>query len=176
MFVRSRIDKPLIFRKNGKSWTLKPHSVTLINDPSVTARELKGCYGSRIDVITDEETYRDSSKGRQPIKKVVKSKVEEPISKSSRKEDKTLDDILEEVNKELEIDHKKVENSKGNKPKEDEPIRVVDDVVPENKDTEANKPAPKVAPETKKTTKSKSTRTRRTSKTSRAKKVTKNKE
>ena len=117
MFVRSRVDKPLIFRKGGKSWTLKPHAVTLISDPTVTARELKGCYGSRIDVISDEGVFDGSKEGRQPVKNAVKySKVEKPTVKEEvikKPIDKTLDDILEEVNKELADDSEKVDTEKN---------------------------------------------------------------
>lgn len=135
MFVRSRMDKPVTFRKGGKSWTIKPHSVTLIDDPTVTAKELKGCYGARIDIISDEGTFKGSSEGRQPIKNVIKSKVEKPIVKKVN--EKSLDDILAQVNKELGAidDDKKVDTPAVNKPKEPTIIDGADVTVPKSKDT-----------------------------------------
>lgn len=153
MFVRSRIDKPLTFRKGGKSWILKPHAVTLIDDPTVTARELKGCYGSRIDVITDDGAYEGSKEGRQPIKKVLQYKQEPPkkstVLESSKetvkkalenkRTEKTLDDILAEVNEELENDSKKMDTKENVKPNEVKSNGTSDDAVPNNKPTKAPK-------------------------------------
>lgn len=126
MFVRSRIDKPLTFRKGGRAWTIKPHSVTLIDDPTVTAREIKGCYGSRVDVISDEGTYSSSQEGRQTAKHVIKYKGEQvkkvesvkKIEKPKKLDEKSLDDILAQVNKELgeiKVDHKKVDTQENAK-------------------------------------------------------------
>ena len=148
MFVRSRMDKPVTFRKGGKSWILAPHSVTLINDPTVTAKELKCYYGSKIDVIYNEETYEGSAEGRQPIKNVVKSKettlksVEKPVKKVElhKVDEKSLDDILNQVNKELKDldDNKKVDTTKGSKPIEVKPVEPVNDTKLKDKDSEDN--------------------------------------
>ena len=149
MFVRSRMDKPVTFRKGGKSWILAPHSVTLIDDPTVTAKELKCYYGSKIDVISNEGIYEGSAAGRQPIKSVVKSKVEttlKNVEKSAKKvelhkvDEKSLDDILDQVNKELKDldDDKKVDTAKGNKPIEVKPVEPINDAKPKDKDSEDN--------------------------------------
>ena len=119
MFVRSRMDKPMTFRKGGKSWVIKPHSMTLIDDPAVTAKEIKGCYGSRVEVISDE-TSRGGHEGGQIVKNVVKSKIEKSIIKKvepKKIDEKSLDDILAQVNKELEEidDNKKVDTTENNK-------------------------------------------------------------
>lgn len=153
MFVRSRVDKPLTFRKNGKCWTLNPHSVTLIDDSSVTAAELKGCYGSRIEIISNEENYKGSQEGRQSIKNVLKYKQEphkkytvlesskEVIKKAldSKKSAKSLDDILAEVNKELDNDSKKMDTTKNGKVSEAKPVGTPNDTNINNRHAEANK-------------------------------------
>ena len=157
MFVRSRIDKPITYRKNGKCWTLKPHAVTLISDPTVTAKELKGCYGSRIDIISEEGIFTSPKEGRQPEKNVVKSS-SKPVNS------KVLDDILDEVIKELDNDNKKVDNESGNKPVGDESVGNDDDSVSKLGDSETTKEgseAPKPDRKTK-TQKAKSTKGRKT--------------
>lgn len=177
MFVRSRMDKPVVFRKGGKSWTLAPHSVTLINDPTVTAKELKCYYGSKIDVISNEGIYEDS-RGRQPIKNVVKSRVEtstKNVEKPAKKtelpkvDEKSLDDILDQVNKELEEldDNKKVDTTKDAGSSEVKPVEPANDTKPEDKDSENNLVPPNtngdIKTEAKKEEKkAKSTRARRT--------------
>lgn len=172
MFVRSRMSKQVIYRKGGKAWVIKPHSVTLINDPSITARELKMYYGSKIDIISDEGAFKGSTEGRQPIKNVVKSKVEKPIVKKvepKKIDEKSLDDILAQVNKELkEIDdNKKVDTAKNNEPEQETSVGSACDNVPENKDTVDDKvPAGDAGDNTetnKEKVQTKSTRTRRTS-------------
>ena len=153
MFVRSRVDKPMVFRKNGKSWTLNPYAVTLIDDSAVTAKELKGCYGSRIEIISNEESYKGSQEGRQPIKNVLKYKQEphkkytvlesskEVIKKAldSKKSAKSLDDILAEVNKELDSDSKKMDTTKNGKVSEAKPAGTSNDADINNKYAETNK-------------------------------------
>ena len=153
MFVRSRVDKPMVFRKNGKSWTLKPYTVILIDDPTVTAKELKGCYGSRIEIIGNEESYKGSQEGRQPIKHVLKYKQEphkkytvlesskEVIKKAleKNKSEQVLDDILAEVNKELDSDNKKVDTTKDGKAREVKPAGTPNDIDLNNKHAEASK-------------------------------------
>lgn len=185
MFVRSRIDKPLVFRKGGRAWVLKPHAITLIDDPKVTATEIKGCYGSRVDVISNEGTYVSHSTPRQVVQNVVKSKVEAPVkkaevSKPKKVDEKSLDDLLDEVNKELgemKVDNKEVDTAKNSSASEDATTGTTNDVVLQDKDATVsdlnvlddgdNKEA-----ETK-TEKTKSTRTRRAvSKKTTAKKTT----
>lgn len=147
MFVRSRMDKPVTFRKGGKSWILAPHSVTLIDDPTVTAKELKCYYGSKIDVISNEGIYEGSAAGRQPIKSVVKSKVEttlksaeKPVKKVElhKVDEKSLDDILDQVNKELKDldDNKKVDTTKGSKSVEVKSVEPANDTKLKDKDSE----------------------------------------
>lgn len=139
MFVRSRIDKPLIFRKGGRAWTLKPHAVTLINDPTVTAKEIKGCYGSRVEVISEEGTYVAPKETRQVPKNVVKSKVDvKPVSKSKKVDEATLDNILDQVNKELgelKVGDKKVDVLKNNRPSTETSVRNNDGSKSKNEDS-----------------------------------------
>ena len=164
MFVRSRMSGPVIYRKCGKSWTIKPYSVTLIDDPRVSARELKMYYGSKIEIISDEVTQET----RQPEKDVVKSKVE---VKPRRVDESSLDALLDEVNKELgemKVDTKRPLPDKDNKPSADvKSTGISDGGVSEGKDTEAPKTNAK-------STKTRSTKARTTnSKKTTGKKVSK---
>lgn len=176
MFVRSRIDKPLIFRKGGRAWTLKPHAVTLINDPTVTAKEIKGCYGSRVEVISEEGTYTAPREARQVPKNVVKSKVEvKPVPKPKKVDETSLDALLEEVNKELgelKVDNKRLDTTKDDGLSKEAPVGDTNDTPAEGKDAEVSKANAPVARNTKakstktkaKTTKSRKTTNRRTNK------------
>lgn len=122
MFVRSRVSKPLVYRKGGRSWTINPNSVTLIDDPTVTAKEIKGCYGSRVDVIADEGAYIGSFESRQAVKGTLKSKVEEPVKESGNSKkagEESLNDILDQVNKELGELTKSEEKSDEGEPEGD---------------------------------------------------------
>ena len=146
MFVRSRIDKPLIFRKGGKAWTLKPHAVTLINDPTVTAKEIKGCYGSRVEVISEEGAYTAPRETRQVPKNVVKSKVEvKPVPKPKKVDEASLDALLEEVNKELgelKVDDKRLDTTKDGGLSKEAPAGNTNDAPTEGKDSESNLVSP----------------------------------
>ena len=192
MFVRSRVSKPLVYRKGGRSWIINPNSVTLIDDPTITAKEIKGCYGSRVDVIADEGAYIGSFESRQSIKNVLKSKVEEPVKKfetPKKAGEESLDDILDQVNKELGELTKNEEKSDEGEPKSDnsednntensentpngDDSRDSDDSVPEGEDAEDDKTSDDVSEddtedkeESDKPVKKKTTRRRSTKRTS----------
>ena len=99
MFVKSRVSKPMTYRKGGKSWTLKPLSITLIDDPTVTAKEIKGCYGSRVEVIADDNAYTPIEVAPTPKKEDAVVTPEKKVKNATN--EKSLDDILSEVTKEL---------------------------------------------------------------------------
>ena len=52
MFIRSRMEKDVTYRRKGHVWLIKANSVTFIDENKVTANELKSLYGSRIEVIS----------------------------------------------------------------------------------------------------------------------------
>ena len=55
MFIRSNMSISVTYNKSTGSIVLKPKTVTYVADEIVTAEELKGCYGDRIEILTDEE-------------------------------------------------------------------------------------------------------------------------
>ena len=54
MFVRSNMEIPVTYNKCTGSVTLKPKSVTYIDENIVSAKELVGCYGDRISILSNE--------------------------------------------------------------------------------------------------------------------------
>ena len=54
MFVRSNMDIPVRYNKSTGSVTLKPNTVTFVDEVIVTAKELKDCYGDRISILSND--------------------------------------------------------------------------------------------------------------------------
>ena len=54
MFVRSNMDIPVRYSKSTGSVTLKPNTVTFVDEVIVTAKELKDCYGDRISILSND--------------------------------------------------------------------------------------------------------------------------
>ena len=85
MFVKSKMSIPVKYYKGADCIILKPNTVTFVEDTKVTPKELKDCYGGRIDIIAGAPVIEDSA---------VEIKLED------RKGDVTLDsinDILVEI-------------------------------------------------------------------------------
>lgn len=53
MFVKSKMSIPVKYYKGSDCIVLKPNTVTFVEDTKVTAKELKDCYGERIDIVTN---------------------------------------------------------------------------------------------------------------------------
>jgi hypothetical protein len=49
MFVRSLMDRDVVYRKGGFDWVIKAGTVTYVDENKVSAKEIKGLYGSRIN-------------------------------------------------------------------------------------------------------------------------------
>lgn len=94
MFVRSRMSTPVVYRKGGYSWTINPSTTTYIDETKVTAKELKACYGDRIDVMSlDNEYVAPVIEAPEPVKeKEVKT---EPFTE--KLDEQLIDNILEEI-------------------------------------------------------------------------------
>jgi len=91
MFVRSSMNTTVIYRAHGSKIEIKP-GINLITNPLITIKELQGCYGTRITLVTDvkEEkkevkvvTKKPESK-KVETKKVETKKVETPVKKEEK--------------------------------------------------------------------------------------------
>ena len=94
MFVRSRMQKEVTYRKNGSEWVLKPGQTVVIDESKVSAMELLKLYGTRIEVITREKL--SSFENKIPVKLEIKEK---PI-KVNLENEKLIDDILTKITSE----------------------------------------------------------------------------
>ena len=54
MFVKSNMSKEVKYHKSKGVVVLKPGTVTFVDDNLVTAKELKDCYGDRINIMSRE--------------------------------------------------------------------------------------------------------------------------
>ena len=93
MFVRSLMDKDVIYRKGGLSWTIKANTVTFIDEVRVSAKELKGLYGSRIIIISKDAAEDEIA---EPIIKRQKEELEKKPS-STLLDEKLIDDIIAQI-------------------------------------------------------------------------------
>ena len=109
MFVRSRMEKDVIYRRKGGVWVIKAGSVTFIDENKVTARELKSLYGSRIEIISRDELEGEEVK--IPVKKEIKAlenkKVKVEVNKKPLDE-VLIKDILTEIKDEIPIKKEEV--------------------------------------------------------------------
>lgn len=103
MFVRSRMEKDVIYRRKGGVWVIKAGSVTFIDENKVTARELKSLYGSRIEIISRDKLSDEEAK--IPVKKetkIVENKRKMKIESGKKPLDEALiNDILTEIQDEI---------------------------------------------------------------------------
>ena len=133
MFVRSRVSKELRYYKSQGCIVLKPNTITLIEDPTVTAKELKDCYGDRIEIISNEV-----------IKKVPNAKAPKVVLKDRESDftDEALLNILKEV--EAEVGNTKIEEDIEISPIPTEAPTPAP--IPTEQPTEAPTPAPTEQP------------------------------
>lgn len=103
MLVRSRVGTPLKYRKSSGCYVIQPNTVTFIEDGKVTAKELKGTYGDRIEIISEDL-----------VAPVTEEKKE--VKLEERKEDltdKSLEGILAQVKEEIKEDGTPEENKEA---------------------------------------------------------------
>lgn len=146
MFIRSRMEKDVIYRRKGGVWVIKAGSVTFVDENKVTARELKSLYGSRIEIISRDKL--ESGEEKIPVKKevrLVENKREAQIKPEKKPLDETLiKDILTEIKDEIPVkkDEIKVEiidpikeafmtgvGSEVIEPKKERPLKVTKDAI-----------------------------------------------
>lgn len=120
MFVRSRMEKDVTYRRKGNVWVIKANSVTYIDENKVRAKELKSLYGSRIEIMSRdvlEEMEKEIPVNKEVVKKVEKKNPVENIEKPL--DNTMLNDILSEIKKEIK----------------EEKVEVKEDVIDPIKDT-----------------------------------------
>ena len=54
MFIKSNMSREVRYNKSSGSIVLKPNTVTYVDENLVTAKELKDCYGDRINIMSRE--------------------------------------------------------------------------------------------------------------------------
>lgn len=114
MFVKNKASIDFNFRKGSYLVTLKAGTVTYVDENRVTARELIGCYGQRIDVISRDLVQETPSPVvvKERIKAAQAFKNEEKKIEAAPKKvefsdsfiDKLLDEIKTEVDEEADDD------------------------------------------------------------------------
>lgn len=148
MFVKNKEKIDFNYRKSGYLAVLKAESVTYVDETKITAKELKDCYGQRIDIISRELALEIAPKveeAKKAEKNVAPKKVE-----TVKKEDLN-DSFIEKILGEIEGEDKVK--------KEEKKPEIVTVPVP----TEAPTPVPTEAPAPE-ATKVKSTKAKSTSK------------
>ena len=105
MFVKNKESIDFKYRKGAYLVVLKAGTVTYVDETKVTARELVGCYGQRIDVISRELTEEIAPKAlkEEKVSKKEEVKKEEKKPEVVKKEelsDSFIDEILNEIKKE----------------------------------------------------------------------------
>jgi hypothetical protein len=108
MFVKNKASIDFKYRKSGYLAVLKAGTVSYVDENKITAKELLGCYGQRIDIIS-----RDLVEEIAPH--VVKEEVKEAIKKEAPKATEAIkkeelnDSFIEKVLGEIEGEVKKEE-------------------------------------------------------------------
>ncbi len=78
MFVKSNMSREVKYRKSKGIVVLKPGTVTFVDDNIVTAKELKDCYGDRINIMSRETVERYIVETAPKVEEDIVEEVEEP--------------------------------------------------------------------------------------------------
>ena len=115
MFVRSRLEKDIVYRKKGKNWTIKAGTVTYIDEAQVTAQELRKLYSTRIEIMSRERL--EVMEKEIPVRKefnVVKESDFEKNYVGVRSIDELLAEIKEEQHGRAEVNISPSVTKEGN--------------------------------------------------------------
>ena len=107
MFVRNRASIDFKYRKSDYLVVLKANTVTYVDENKVSAKELRGCYGQRIEIISRDiaEDIATPHTVEEAIKK------EAPKATKIIKKEELNDSFIEKVLEEIEGEVKKEETS-----------------------------------------------------------------
>ena len=101
MFVRSRLNKDIVYRKKGKDWVIKAGTVTFIDENQVTAQELRKLYSTRIEIMSRERL--EAMEQDIPVIEATKKEPQEKEIVKKPLDEKILDDILTEIKDEIPV-------------------------------------------------------------------------
>ena len=110
MFIRSLMNRDVIYRKGGFSWVIKAGTVTSIDENRVSAKELKNLYGSRIIVISrDAEEDKVAEMIIKKQEKVIKeNEVKSPVGVL---DETSIDAIIAQIEAEESLEDEEVSES-----------------------------------------------------------------
>ena len=105
MFVKNKASIDFKYRKSDYLVVLKANTVTYVDENKVSAKELRGCYGQRIDIISRDlvEDIATPHTVEEAIKK------EAPKATKIIKKEELNDSFIEKVLEEIEGEVKKEE-------------------------------------------------------------------
>lgn len=110
MFVKNKASIDFKYRKSGYLAVLKAGTVSYVDENKITAKELLGCYGQRIDIISRdlvEEIAPHVVKEEETVKEAIKK--EAPKATETIKKEELNDSFIEKVLGEIEGEVKKEE-------------------------------------------------------------------
>ena len=96
MFVKNLIDRELTYRNKV---TLKPNTVTYVDDALVSAVELKDAYGERIEIISH---VKEEVKAEDVIEEVKEEIIPQVIEEPQADIEEKLEEASEIIEKALE--------------------------------------------------------------------------
>ena len=130
MFVKSNMSREVRYHKSRGVIVLKPNTVTFVDDNVVSAKELKDCYGDRINIMS-----------RDVVEKLIVETAPE-ITEDVVEEIKVNNEVIEPVIKPVETSFSDEENENegevtgGAAPVD--PLSELEDVIGEVDVTEVN--------------------------------------
>ena len=117
MFVRSKMNVPVKYFKGANCILLKPNTVSYVDEMKVSAKELKDCYGSRIDIISAQvledivkgspDVMKDVAETKELLEKqesaqeVVKAVSNKPVRNDIN--DDFINDLLDQIEEETKV-------------------------------------------------------------------------
>ena len=101
MFVKNKEKLDFKYRKNGYLALLKANTVSYVDETKVTAKELKACYGQRIDIIS-REVIEDDEKEVGETQMVTPEKTEATTKIETVRKEELNNSFIEKVLGEIE--------------------------------------------------------------------------
>ena len=126
MFVKNKASIDFKYRKSGYLAILKAGTVSYVDESKVSARELIGCYGQRIDVISrdlvEEIAPHAIKEEKAALKEAIKK--EAPKAKEIVKKEELNDSFIEKVLGEIEKEEKAETKTPAAPKKEEKPAKA----------------------------------------------------
>jgi len=113
MFVRSKMNDPVKYRKGGHTVIIKPMTVTLVDSLKITAKDLKDCYGERIEILTEDNTLVKEDEVVKTEENKVETEIKVEVEKVENKTEEAEDNKAEVVKTEEKVEIKEKSSTKG---------------------------------------------------------------